>query len=265
MSLSIAPMLSPQWLGLARKTSTVVLMNNLRRRLELAEQVRRHLLLLWPSAVTPSANPLKLAGMPSRWPLCAMERLAGVKKTAISGSTVQVLMAWPRPSVAEAVRRVGCVISEVWARRVKMEAAKGFRVAMALAILSAGSSCNAQSYSSTGTSWSSSWGYSTAADRSVGLATAQAIQLQKAGTATPVYNTYNNTNTTSSVGSMNTGTTSIQITGDQNTVTAPIGADNTGCVDGSLSTSTVDGMNSFPLGPIDVTALGLNTVIKCPG
>ncbi len=167
--------------------------------------------------------------------------------------------------IAEKFRPAGCVIRDMVARSVKMNSSKAFRVLATLAIMSAGSSCFAQSYSSTGSSWSASWGYATVQDRSLGLATAQAMQVQSAGRTSPVYNTYNSTNTTSSVGSMNTGTTSIQITGDQNTVTAPSGADNTGCVDGSLSTSTVDGINSFPLGPIDLTVLGLDKVVKCPG
>ncbi len=131
------------------------------------------------------------------------------------------------------------------------------------ALVMLGSDCAAQSYSSTGTSWSASWGYSTATDRSVGLATAQAIVAKRAGAAVPVYNTYNTTNTTSSVGSMNTGTTSIQITGDQNTVTAPNGADNKGCVDGSLSTASIAEINAFPLGPIDLTPLGLTPGANC--
>lgn len=139
-----------------------------------------------------------------------------------------------------------------------------FGMMVVLALCGFGQSVNAQAYSSTGSSWSSTWGYATAADRSLGLATAQAIAAQRAGTQAPVYNTYNTTNTTSSVGSMNTGTTSISITGDENTVTAPNGADNTGCVDGSLSTSTVAGVNAFPLGPLDLSALGLGETSACP-
>lgn len=141
----------------------------------------------------------------------------------------------------------------------------GLKLVLITLLMAFGSVCHAQSYSSTGTSWSSSWGYSTIADRSLGVATAQAIEAHRAGVATPVNNTFTTTNTTSSVGSMNTGTTSIQITGDNNTVTAPNGADNTGCVDGSLSTSTIDGVNAFPLGPIDLTGLGLNPTQPCPG
>ncbi len=137
-------------------------------------------------------------------------------------------------------------------------------VILTLVAMATGSPCHAQAYSSTGSSWSSTWGYATATDRSIGVATAQAIQAQHAGSPTSVVNTYNTTNTTSSVGSMNTGTTTVTVTGDQNTVTAPNGADNTGCVDGSLSTATVNGMNSFPSGPLDLSALGMSKTVKCP-
>ncbi|MCW1920541.1 hypothetical protein NX862_17420 [Rhodobacter sp. KR11] len=140
-----------------------------------------------------------------------------------------------------------------------------FGVILALFLGGAGQCCHAQAYSSTGSSWSSSWGYATAADRSLGLATAQAIAAKRVEPQAPIYNTWNTTNTTSSVGSMNTGTTNIEVTGDQNTVSATNSADNTGCVDGSLSTSTVEGVNAFPLGPLDLSALGLGATAACPG
>lgn len=122
---------------------------------------------------------------------------------------------------------------------------------------------NAQSFSSPGTSWSSSWSYSSATDRSVGLATAQAIFAARIDPVAPITNVYNATNTTSSVGSMNTGSTTVTVNGDGNTVNSSAGANTAGCVDGSLSTSLIRDVGAFPLGPIDLTFLDLPPAGSC--
>lgn len=135
-----------------------------------------------------------------------------------------------------------------------------------LALLVVVSEASAQS--SPGQNWSAGWGFQTANDRAVGLSRANAImQAEKGPTPTTVMNTtnYNTTDNrsnyvdvttagdvstdyqigddigqnTNSVGSMNTGNTTIDINGDSNSIHAINSADNTGCVDGSALTNTM--------------------------
>lgn len=140
------------------------------------------------------------------------------------------------------------------------------RVSMIAGLVSAiSTACVAQSYSAPGASWSSTWSYGSATDRSVGLSTAQAIFAARATPTAPVTNVYNttNSNTTSSVGSMNTGSTTVTVKGSNNSVTSSSGAETSGCVDGSLSTALLDNVEAFPLGPIDLSILGLEPEKKC--
>lgn len=127
----------------------------------------------------------------------------------------------------------------------------------------------AQSTSSTGTDWNSSWGFQSATDISVALQRAQAIRNAEmtAGPTTVVTNTttyvtdsrqnYVDVSTigdvttdlqlgdrigknTNAVGSMNTGSTEINVSGSSNIVTAENSAANTGCVDGSALDSLIN-------------------------
>jgi hypothetical protein len=123
--------------------------------------------------------------------------------------------------------------------------------------------CFGQSFAAPGSSWSSNWSYGSATDRSVGLATAQAVLAARTKPADNVTNIYNTTNTTSSVGSMNTGSTTVTVTGEGNTVTSSSGANTSGCVDGSLSTSLMENVRDFPLGPIDLSFLDLEPETSC--
>jgi len=123
----------------------------------------------------------------------------------------------------------------------------------------------AVSQTSPGQNWSSGWGFRSANDRSVGYQRANTIRLaqQAPGPSTVVNNVYNNDNrsnyvdvnsggpvttdfqigddigqNTNSVGSMNTGSTTIEVNGSGNDLNAINSADNSGCVDGSALTST---------------------------
>jgi hypothetical protein len=132
-------------------------------------------------------------------------------------------------------------------------------------VVSVSATAGAQNYSSGGQNWSGGWGFSSASDRSLAMQQAQAIRAAKVqpGPTTVVtnYSTNNYDNrssyqevfgetltfdtidfqlngdrigqNTNSVGSMNTGTTNIDITGSNNNVVATNSADNQGCVDGS--------------------------------
>lgn len=127
----------------------------------------------------------------------------------------------------------------------------------------------AQGFSGGGQNWSASWGFLSASDRSIALQQAQMIRNAENGAdPTSVYNTYNDnrynyidtTNpgdgtvnadlhigdeigtNTNSVGAMNTGSTTIELNGDGNTVIADNTAESTGCVDGSVTAG-----NSNPL------------------
>ena len=127
----------------------------------------------------------------------------------------------------------------------------------------------AQNTSSQGQNWSSAWGFSSATDRSVALNRAQVMhQVEEAADPTTTYYTYNTQTTdnrsnynqtdvlgdgatsveviggdkigqkTYSVGSLNTGSTQIDIIGTGNTVDANNSATTNGCVDGSISDLT---------------------------
>lgn len=120
-----------------------------------------------------------------------------------------------------------------------------------------------QSFSSSGQNWSGGWGFSSVGDRSLQLQQAQAmLAARNAGKPTTIVNNDNRADnrqnyqenhlaagasnsaemvngakstTTYSVGSLTNGTTELTVEGDNNTVTAGITSDNTGCVDGSMT------------------------------
>lgn len=127
----------------------------------------------------------------------------------------------------------------------------------------------AQNVAGQGQNWSGSWGFSSATDRSVSLNQAQVIRQVEEGVdpttsyyTTNSYTTDNRSNysqtqvtgdgattvevvggdkigqKTYSVGSLNTGSTEIQITGDGNYVDANNSATTNGCVDASISEAT---------------------------
>lgn len=123
----------------------------------------------------------------------------------------------------------------------------------------------AQNFGSAGQNWSTSWYFSSPTDRSIALQQAQIIRQAEIGAnATTTYNTYydNRSNyiethtgggaaasdlhvgdqigeNTYAVGSLNTGSTTITVKGDGNSVTAVNSADTAGCVDGSITSATL--------------------------
>jgi hypothetical protein len=150
---------------------------------------------------------------------------------------------------------------------------------------------NAQSYTSANTGWSSSWGFASPADRQVALQRAQAMYQIRNGNPQSVVNnnTYNNVSTdnrqnyveqnaegqvefvgadkvgqnTNSIGAMNTGSTSIEINGSNNMVTATNSSDSNGCVDGSIQTSTANPNFAKHDGQIDISVLARTSALSC--
>ena len=151
----------------------------------------------------------------------------------------------------------------------------------------------AQNAGTSGQSWSGTWGFMSQGDRALGLQTAQAIRNARTAPVAPVYNTYNTTTydnrsnfqeynggdgatmggsfnigdqigqNTNSIGSMNTGTTTIDIAGDHNAVSATNGADNTGCVDGSIGLNTFGSMSPTAAMGIDISIGALQPPETC--
>jgi hypothetical protein len=136
-----------------------------------------------------------------------------------------------------------------------------------------------QNVSSVGQGWTSSWGFKSSSDASIALSRAQVIRsVEKTPSPTSVttYNTtYTNDNrsnyvdvvtegqvttdfqlgdrigqNTNAVGSMNTGTTNIDIQGSSNVISATNSADNTGCVNGSALDAMIND-------PAFIQAMGL--------
>jgi hypothetical protein len=127
----------------------------------------------------------------------------------------------------------------------------------------AGGAVQAQGFSGGGQNWSAGWGFMSASDRSIALQQAQMIRTAEQGAdQTATYNSYydNRYNyidsnsgggtvnadlhigdeigtNTNSVGAMNTGSTTIDLSGNGNTVIADNTADSTGCVDGSVNSA----------------------------
>lgn len=135
----------------------------------------------------------------------------------------------------------------------------------------------AQNFGSAGQSWSTSWYFASPTDRSLALQQAQIIRQAENGpdiTSTSTYNTYydnryNYVETSSSdgdanadlhvgdeigentysVGSLNTGSTTITVDGNGNTVSAVNSAETTGCVDGSINSATLP--EGYPYPPVN--------------
>lgn len=164
-------------------------------------------------------------------------------------------------------------------------------LAAALVISLAPAQASAQSYTGASTSWSSSWGHASAADRQVAFQRAQALYTLRNGNPGSVVNnnTVNNVNTdnrrnyveqsgdgqiefvgadkigqnTNSIGAMNTGSTTIDIHGSNNSVTATNSSDSNGCVDGSIQTSSAAGSYIRPDGTIDISVSAGTSSLRC--
>lgn len=161
---------------------------------------------------------------------------------------------------------------------------------VAVLTLALGQPALAQNFGSTGQSWSGTWGFSSPSERALGLQTAQAILAARQGPTAPVYNTYNDNRSsyqelnsfgssalttggfhigddigqnTNSIGSMNTGTTNIDIDGSSNSIVATHGADNTGCVDGSIGLNTLNPITPTSTSGIDISIAGIGGGDRC--
>lgn len=148
----------------------------------------------------------------------------------------------------------------------------------------------AQNFGSSGQSWSGTWGFSSPSERALGLQTAQAVLAARQGPVSPVYNTHNDNRSnyqelnsfgssalsgggfhigdeigqnTNSIGSMNTGTTNIDIDGSSNSVVATNGADNAGCVDGSIGLNTLSPISPTSTSGIDISIAGIGGGDRC--
>lgn len=156
---------------------------------------------------------------------------------------------------------------------------------------------SAQNVSSAGQNWSTGWGFSSASDRSLSLQQAQAIRQAKAqaqaGPSTVItnYTTTNNDSrssyqeivggtmtfdtidfqlsgdrigqNTNSVGSMNTGTTNIDIVGNSNSIIATNSADTDGCVDGSIQQESALFESMASPSGIDISLSPLGRSMRC--
>lgn len=150
-------------------------------------------------------------------------------------------------------------------RTGRISARSAFAVLLAIAINPV--ELRAQNFGSAGQSWSTSWYFSSPTDRSLALQQAQIIRQAENGpdiTSQTTYHTYydNRYNyvesnssggavsadlhvgdeigeNTYSVGSLNTGSTTIKVDGDGNVVSAVNSAETTGCVDGSITSLTL--------------------------
>lgn len=139
-----------------------------------------------------------------------------------------------------------------------------WRALPALIVAMTCQTAQAQSVSSSGVSWSAQWGFSSGTDRSIALQQAQIIRQAEGGVdPSTVYNTYNDSRSnyiesnsaggavaadlhigdeigenTYAVGSLNTGSTTITVDGDGNTIDANNSSETNGCVDGSIASGT---------------------------
>lgn len=129
-----------------------------------------------------------------------------------------------------------------------------------------------QNYSSSGSSWSGTWGFQSVSEKSLSIQRAQAIwnaeKYQSPQAAqTTINNLYNNEydnrssyqefitgngdlgdvdinfngdeigQNTNAIGAMNTGETNIEIAGSGNNISATNQADSSGCIDGGITLS----------------------------
>lgn len=145
----------------------------------------------------------------------------------------------------------------------------------------------AQNFSSAGNDWGAGWGFQSPTDRSLSIQQAQAIRnATSSGPSTIVntanYSTYDNRSgyldaggsdsifgdldiningdeigqNTNSVGAMNTGTTNIEVSGNQNVIDATNAAESDGCIDGSVALTDAPFASMETASGIDIT-LGL--------
>lgn len=152
------------------------------------------------------------------------------------------------------------------------------RLAAGLCLLSLTvTGAHAQNFSSSGQSWSGSWGFPSATDRSIALQQAQVLRQVENPTQQPetVYNNYydNRSNyvdatsqdgsitvdnhvgdeigeNTYAVGSLNTGNTTIAVEGDGNMIDSVNSADMQGCVDGSINSMPISTTEPAPYLPV---------------
>lgn len=161
--------------------------------------------------------------------------------------------------------------------------------------LAVGSGAEAQNFSSSGNDWASGWGFQSATDRSLALQQAQTIRnaTTSAGPSTVIsnayYNQYDNRSgylelngdqaqygdldvnmngdeigqNTNSIGAMNTGTTNIDVNGNQNIVDATNAADSTGCIDGSVSINDTAFASMETTSGIDITLGATSPITEC--
>lgn len=147
----------------------------------------------------------------------------------------------------------------------------------------------AQNFLSSGQSWGGSWGFPSVSDRSLLIQQAQTIRnatQQQGPTSIVTYNTWTDNRSnyvesnaaegastvldyqigdeigqnTNTIGAMNTGTTNIEVSGDNNQVTASNAADSVGCQDGSIALETYGGSNAA-----NGTPSGIDISIAAPG
>lgn len=146
---------------------------------------------------------------------------------------------------------------------------------------------SAQNFSSSGADWGTGWGFQSATDRSLAMQQAQAIRnvTIQSGPTTVVNNTTFSTNSydnrsgyidasgeagaygdldlhvngdkigqnTNSIGAMNTGTTNIDVAGNNNYVDATNAADSNGCIDGSVTLTDTPFASLETASGIDIT------------
>ena len=146
----------------------------------------------------------------------------------------------------------------------------------------------AQSWSSSAQNWSGGWGFSSPAERSLELQRAQAmLAARNAGKATSIVNNdyrqnYQENNvaagasnnsdfvngarneSTYAVGSLNTGSTNITVTGDGNTVSAVNSSESNGCIDGRMTRTTSSTPNLSASFGIDISVAATAEAIQCP-
>lgn len=138
----------------------------------------------------------------------------------------------------------------------------------------------AQVYATSGQNWMATFGFPSVSERSLVLQQAQIIHQMETADAQGPQSVYYVTNDnrsnyvqvetsgdvttdyqigdeigqqTYAVGSLNTGSTTIDVTGEGNVITANNTADNSGCIDGSILSSSIGGGDVE--GSVDLSAL----------
>lgn len=139
---------------------------------------------------------------------------------------------------------------------------------LALVVLAFGASAAlAQNVTSSGASWNASWGFASNADRALGLAQAQAILAARSGDPSTVVYNYNTTDNrqinTNTVGAMNTGSTTITVEGEGNTITAATTSDSQGCLDGSVAYTVAESPAADALTDYSVAFTGTAAAKSC--